>query len=118
MHGALRRRAEAVLAYLAWLALSPPRPSWRALACLGALALAAPLAWSLSDAVLTGDPLWSLTGTQEAASQLRRATGLDDAILLAPRRIGEIVREPVLLGAVAGAVLAGTTFGQIGRAHV
>ena len=33
-------------------------------------------------------------------------TGLDDVPLTAPRRIGEILREPVLLGAVIGALAA------------
>lgn len=64
-----------------------------------ALALAAlgPVVWALSDLLVTGDPLWSLTGTRENAETLARITGLDDVPLTAPRRIGEILRIPVLV---------------------
>jgi hypothetical protein len=70
-----------------------------------ALVLAAPLLWALHDLALTGDPLWSLTGTRDNAQELGRRTGLDDVPLTAPRRLGEILREPVLLGALGGTVL-------------
>ncbi|HYF26506.1 MAG TPA: hypothetical protein VD931_12275, partial [Baekduia sp.] len=70
-----------------------------------ALAAGAPLLWALHDLVLTGDPLWSLTGTQENAETLQRVTGLDDVPVTTPRRLGEILREPVLLAAAAGIVL-------------
>jgi hypothetical protein len=72
---------------------------------LTVLAAVAPLAWALFDLVVTGDPLYSLTGTQDTVSTLHRDTGLFDALRLAPRRIGEILREPVLLGAAVGVVL-------------
>lgn len=64
-----------------------------------ALALAAvgPVVWALSDLLVTGDPLWSLTGTRENVATLGRITGLDDVPLTAPRRVGEILRIPVLL---------------------
>lgn len=71
-----------------------------------ALVAAAPIIWALHDLALTGNPLWSLTGTRENADALNRVTGLDDLPLTAPRRVGEILREPVLLGAVGGAVVA------------
>jgi hypothetical protein len=83
-------------AYLAWLR------DWRLLP----LAAAAPLLWMLHDGLITGDPLWSLTGTQENADELGRKTGIDDLPLYGPRRLGEIAREPVLVGAAAGAYLA------------
>jgi hypothetical protein len=67
-----------------------------------AMAVAAPVLWALSDLAVTGDPLWSLTGTQENADELGRVTGLDDVPVTAPRRLGEILREPVLLGAALG----------------
>lgn len=70
------------------------------------LAAVPPVLWALSDLVVTGNPLWSLTGTRDNAQELGRVTGLDDVPLTAPRRIGEILREPVLLGAVIGAWLA------------
>lgn len=73
---------------------------------LAALAAAAPLLWALSDLVITGNPLHSLTGTRENAGTLRRVTGLDDVPTTVPRRLGEILREPVLLGAAGGGVMS------------
>jgi hypothetical protein len=61
------------LAYWLWLL---PRRRWGARIGLGALAAAAPLLWALSDFLVTGDPLWSLHGTQELAGILERQTGL------------------------------------------
>ena len=69
------------------------------------LALAAPVLWMLHDLVLAGNPLHSLTGTRDNAEMLQRITGLDDVPLTVPRRLGEILREPGLLGAAAGGVL-------------
>lgn len=70
------------------------------------LAAGAPVLWALHDLLLTGNPLWSLTGTQDKAAELGRRTGPVDLVLYGPRRLGEILREPVLLGLVAGAVYA------------
>ncbi len=96
-------------AYLAWLVLPrrhPPRPALRDLLPLAGLAAAAPVIWALTDLLLTGDPLHSLTGTRDNARLLGRVTGLDEVPLTAPRRLGEILREPVLLAAVGGLLLA------------
>ncbi len=85
-------------AYVLWLR---PR-DWR----LYALAASAPVLWALSDLIVTGDPLHSLTGTRETAQTLQRVTGLDEVPATVPRRIGEILREPVLFGAAGGGLLA------------
>jgi hypothetical protein len=85
-------------AYVVWLR---PR-DWR----LWALAAAGPVLWGLSDLIVSGDPLHSLTGTRDTAHELRRVTGLDDVPVTVPRRLGEILREPVLVGAAGGGVLA------------
>jgi hypothetical protein len=71
-----------------------------------ALAAAAPALWGLHDLLLTGSPVHSLTGTRESADVLGRRTGLDDLPLYGPRRLGEVLREPVLVGAAAGGLLA------------
>ena len=87
--------------YLAWLwhgGVRDPR--------LWALAAAAPLIWALSDLVVTGDALHSLTGTRDTAQRLERITGLDEVPTTVPRRLGEILREPVLFGAAGGGLLA------------
>ena len=62
--------------------------------------------WALADWALAGSPLHSLTGTRDTAATLGRVTGLDDVPLTVPRRLGEILREPVLLGAVGGLALS------------
>jgi hypothetical protein len=92
-------------AYVAYLVVSGERDTGRLLR-LAAVAAAGPLLWALTDWALTGSPLHSLTGTRDTASTLGRVTGLDDVPLTVPRRLGEILREPVLLGAVGGLVLS------------
>jgi hypothetical protein len=103
-------------AYLAWL-LAPglraagrarPRraPAWRDVLPLVALAASAPLLWALHDLLLTGDPLHSLTGTRDNAELLGRVTGIEHVPAALPRRLGEILREPVLLLAAGGGLLA------------
>ena len=49
--------------------------SSRELAALVIVALLAPLAWVLFDLATTGNPLYSLTGTQKTVETLRRQTG-------------------------------------------
>ncbi len=83
-----------------------PRLAWRQIAGLTLLAAAAPLVWVLSDLAITGDALWSLTNTRHTAETLRRVTGIGNVPEYVPRRIGEILRPPVLLGAALGGVLA------------
>ena len=62
--------------------------------------------WALSDLLITGNPLHSLTGTRDTAADLGRVTGLQHVPTTLPRRLGEILREPVLLGAAIGGVLS------------
>jgi hypothetical protein len=88
-------------AYLVWLWVGGVRDPR-----LWALAAAAPLLWALSDLIVTGDPLHSLTGTRDTAQRLDRITGLDEVPGTVPRRLGEILREPVLFGAAGGGLLA------------
>jgi hypothetical protein len=78
----------------------------RELCVLTGLALSAPLVWMLSDLAITGDPLWSLTNTRHTADELHRVTGIANVPEYIPRRIGEILRPPVLLGAAIGGVLS------------
>jgi hypothetical protein len=80
--------------------------SRRALAALTLLAASAPLLWILSDLAITGDALWSLTNTRHTAQTLQRITGIRNVPEYVPRRIGEILRPPVLLGAALGGVLS------------
>jgi hypothetical protein len=82
-------------------ALSPAQ-----LARLAALVASAPVLWMLSDLLITGDLLWSFTNTRHTAHELARETGVAKVPQYIPRRIGEILRPSVLVGAAIGGVLA------------
>jgi hypothetical protein len=77
----------------------------RELAWLGLLALGGPIIWVLFDAVTTGNPLYSLTGTQETVESLKRQTGPVDLVLYGPRRLGEVMQWPGMVGGFGGLVL-------------
>jgi len=85
--------------------------SWRderpraELAWLATLAVAGPVLWVLFDAITAGDPLYSWTGTKETVETLERQTGPVDLILYGPRRLGEVLQWPGMVGAVGGVVL-------------
>jgi len=72
---------------------------------LVALALAAPIIWIAFDAITTGEPLYSLTGTQSTVETLDRHTGPVDVILFGPRALGEVLQWPGMVGAFGGVVL-------------
>jgi len=92
-------------AYLLWRIARGERDPGR-LALLTGLAAAAPVAWLGFDLVVTGDALHSLSGTRDTARVLGRLTGITNVPGGLPPRLGEIVREPVLLGAAVGGVLS------------
>ncbi len=91
-----------------WLWLVPARDR-RALAGLGALAAAAPVLWALSDYVVTGDPLWSLHGTQTLAGFLERQTGVAAVPDMAWTSLDAILKQPLVIIGVCGLV-AGLIF--------
>jgi hypothetical protein len=97
----LRRRADSPPA----IAELPGRTR-RELVRLALLAVSVPLAWMISDLAITGDLLWSLTNTRHTARTLDRTTGIGNVPEYIPRRIGEILRPPVLAGAALGGVLS------------
>jgi len=92
-------------AYVLWLIFTGDRERRRIVVLIGAAAVA-PVLWMLCDWAMAGDPLHSLVGTRDTAETLGRITGITEVPTTAPRRIGEILREPVLLGAGIGLVLA------------
>ncbi len=79
--------------------------SVRGLFGLAALAAAGPLLWLLFDGITTGNFLYSLTGTQETVETLKRQTGPVDLVLYGPRRLGEVLQWPGMVGALGGVVL-------------
>jgi len=80
-------------------ALSPPPLT------LIVLALAAPLLWAFFDLITTGSPTYSWTGTKETVETLDRQTGPVDLVLYGPRRLGEVLQWPGMVGALGGVVL-------------
>jgi hypothetical protein len=102
--------------YLA-LDLTPPKeggrlpgvklrgPVDRRLVLLACLAAAGPVIWVIFDLVTTGNPLYSFTGTRENVESLERETGPLDVIIYGPRRLGEVLQWPGMIGAFLGVVL-------------
>jgi hypothetical protein len=86
---ALRWRRERSPRELAWLAL---------------LAAAGPILWVAFDAITTGEPLYSWTGTQKTVETLERRTGPVDLVLYGPRALGEVLQWPGMVGAFGGLV--------------
>jgi len=103
----------AYLAYLASAAADGPRASiWRTLqarrrwwAGTALLALAAPIGWALFDWITAGSPTYSFTGTRETVETLERQTGPVDLVLYGPRRLGEVLQWPGMIGAAGGVAL-------------
>ncbi len=76
---------------------------------LVALAFTAPLLWALFDWITAGSPTYSFTGTRETVDELARQTGPVDLVLYGPRRLGEVLQWPGMVGALGG-VLLGLAF--------
>ncbi len=73
---------------------------------LVALALAGPILWVLFDGITTSNFLYSLTGTQATVETLKRQTGPVDLVLYGPRRLGEVLQWPGMIGAAGGIALS------------
>ena len=92
-------------AYCYWLAVG--RQSVARVG-LGAVALAAPVLWALSDLAITGNPLHSFSETRTLANALDRPRGLITALHELPSSLESLLGLPVLaagLVGVAGALL-------------
>jgi hypothetical protein len=108
------------IAYLIYLLLDPARtsrssgPEGEARgtlvsprgATLVALALAGPILWVLFDWITTGSPTYSFTGTRDTVETLDRQTGPVDLVLYGPRRLGEVLQWPGMIGAAGGVVFS------------
>lgn len=77
----------------------------RSLILMACLTAAGPVIWILFDLVTTGNALYSFTGTRETVETLERDTGPVDVILFGPRRLGEVMQWPGMVGALVGIVL-------------
>ena len=81
------------------------------LVALAGLVVLAPVLWLLSDLIVTGDPLHSLTSTSELAEALGRDRGIAKAPRLFVVYVFDVARAPVALAGVIGAVLAVRRYG-------
>jgi hypothetical protein len=98
--GLLRPEAWLLIA-LYWLWLSW-RASWPERIKYAALAAIAPLVWVVLDAVVTGDPLFSLHHTGGLAEDLGRSRPLSQLPSAVPEFLAELLKIPVLVAAVLG----------------
>jgi hypothetical protein len=71
-----------------------------------ALAAIAPVAWVVVDAIVTGNPLYSLHATAGLAQELERTQGFSAVLASVWNYAIRIDKLPVLLGALAGLPLA------------
>jgi hypothetical protein len=92
------------LAVAVWWWREHPRPGRAQLARVVALAVSAPLIWGALDLLLTGDPAFSLHGTQALADELSRPRSAQLAPLVMPGLLGVLVGLPILLAGVIGLV--------------
>ncbi|HMT05857.1 MAG TPA: hypothetical protein PKD76_09970 [Solirubrobacterales bacterium] len=77
----------------------------RNLVLMACLTAAGPVIWVLFDLVTTSNPLYSFTGTRETVETLERDTGPLDVIIYGPRRLGEVMQWPGMVGALFGVLL-------------
>jgi hypothetical protein len=89
--------------YVLWLwpALTPRRR-----AAMLALAAAAPIAWALTDWLVTGDPLHSLHGTADLAEANNRRRRVDQVPYWTAQYLGYALREPLVVGVPLGLAFA------------
>ena len=104
--GVSLERADTQSAGLIRPALVRARETPASSSALVALALAAPILWALFDWITSGSPTYSLTGTRETVDTLARDTGLVDLVRYGPRRLGEVLQWPGMVGAAGGAFIA------------
>lgn len=103
--------------YWAWCAW-PPRERGLQLPLL-ALAVAAPVLWSLVDLAVTGDPLHSLHATSTLADALGRERGIRHVPGSFVSFLSDVLRPPVFLAALAGVGLVAARRHEQSRAiHV
>jgi hypothetical protein len=93
-----------LLAGLYWAYLAPAL-DMRARVRLAGIVVLAPALWALSDLLVTGNLLWSVTKTHNTAATLHRTTGIVHVPVTGSERIGEIMRPDGLLAAACGGVL-------------
>lgn len=95
-----------LLAGLYFLWCAHPAP-WRERVWFAAITAAGPLIWVGVDLLETGDPLFSLHSTSGLAATLGRSKGIGAVPAATWQYLVRIDKLPVVLGAIAGLLLAG-----------
>jgi Ni,Fe-hydrogenase I cytochrome b subunit len=96
-----------LMAGLYWLWVAwPARRDPRRVAWYAALAAIGPVLWALTDFIVTGDPLYSLTYTSAFAEELGRAKGAEGIPAAIWAFLVKLDKTPVVLGGIAGMVAA------------
>jgi hypothetical protein len=85
--------------YFLWMSRGA---TWGERARYAAMTAAAPLIWAAVDAAVTGDPLFSLHYTSSSAEDLGRQRTLGEIPSALPDFFSNLVKLPVLLGALLG----------------
>jgi len=86
--------------------LAGAQASIRRLLGYTALTALAPLTWVALDAIVTGDPLYSLHSTAVLAAELERTQGFSAVLDATWRYAVRIDKLPVVVGGIGGALLA------------
>jgi hypothetical protein len=71
-----------------------------------ALTAIGPLGWVATDFVVTGDPLFSLTSTQDLAAELDRTKSGSDVLSAMPQLLRGTVKTPVFFAGLIGFAIA------------
>ena len=94
-----------LLAGVYWLWLVP-RANWSRRIAFAALAAIGPLVWVAVDFAVTGNPLYSLTGTRDLAEELGRNKGGAAVPAALYAFLVKLAKFPVMIAGMAGVVLA------------
>jgi hypothetical protein len=89
--------------YWLWCALPADNPTRLRYLALAAIA---PVLWLGVDAVVTGNPLYSLHSTSGLAAELRRTQSFSEVLSSTWSYAVRIDKLPVVLGSIAGALIA------------
>lgn len=94
-----------LLSGIYWLWCAWPADNATRLRYLG-LAAVAPVLWLGADAVVTGNPLYSLHSTSGLAAELERTKGFSEVLSSTWSYAVRIDKLPVVLGSIAGGLIA------------
>ncbi len=86
--------------WMSWQADWNERFRYAALTAIG------PLGWVATDFIVTGDPLFSLTSTQDLAAELDRTKSGGDVLSAMPQLLRGTVKTPVFFAGILGLAIA------------